>query len=78
MEEHYFTDTYALAGRSIRIRSLYESIHAMCRAYRTDSEPDFEVHTDQACIALERTQSDGEGHSGTTTYSDAYLETLAL
>ena len=50
----------------------------MCRAYRTDSEPDFEVHTDQACIALERTQSDGEGHSGTTTYSDVYLETLAL
>ena len=78
MEEHFFTGTYAFAGQSIRICSIYKNIHIMCRAYRTDSAPVLEVRTDQNSIAFERMQSDRAGSPGSDSYSDAYLETLAV
>ena len=75
------TGVYGFADRSIRICSLYDRLHQLCRAFRTDSIPDFEVITDQSDIDFEREESArtdaGEGRA-IQAYSDACLETLAV
>ena len=65
------TGTYRIGGQTIRIVSLYEEVHRLCRDYRADGEPDFTVETAQTDLDYERTRAE-DG------WPDAYLETLAV
>ena len=76
------TGLYELGGRIIRITSVYEKVHDMCRDYRLDAgEEDFRVETCQADILFEREknrkESEYEGQP-VTEYDAPYLETLAV
>lgn len=72
--------TVAMAGCVARVFPLYDRIGTMCAEYLTDAAPDFTITITPENIAYERelaTQSDArEGID--RTYSDAYLETLAV
>ncbi len=65
------TGTYRIGGQTIRIVSLYEEVHRLCRDYRADGEPDFTVETSQTDLDYERTRAEYD-------WPDAYLETLAV
>ena len=65
------TDTYRIGGRTIRIVSLYEEVHRLCRDYRADGEPDLTVETTPSDLDYERGKTASE-------WPDAYLETLAV
>ena len=77
-----FTNTYRLAERTIRISSQYDQVHRLCRDYVVNStQTDFSVCTSQADIAFERNRSyreDNPDEGAVRSYSDAYLETLAV
>jgi hypothetical protein len=73
-ESTAFSDIYKIAGKIVRITSVYRDVHVLCRKYRFDGSPDFEVVSGQGDIGYERKKSenpDGE-------HSDGYLETLAV
>ena len=65
------TDTYRIGGKAIRIVSLYEEVHRLCRDYRAEGEPDFTVEIVPSYLDFERARATGD-------YSDSYLETLAV
>ena len=76
------TGQYEIAGLKIRIDSLYDEVHALCRDYQTDGGAiDFEVKTAQSDIDFERARSDRsdepEGNPS-QPFRDGYLETLAV
>lgn len=67
---------YRIADKNIRINSIHESVHSLCKDYLINSSDqttvDFKVKTSQDDIDYERTKNKyGE-------YSDGYLETLAV
>lgn len=74
---------YLLAGLTVEISSLYEKVHTLCAAYRTEEAgtPDIAVCITQPDIDLEQVKSARElaleGHPA-VRYSDVYLETLAV
>lgn len=73
--------TYRFAGRTVRINSIYETIHKMCSGYEADGEADLEVNTTQENIELERVKSAAEEEKEGiphVEYTDDYLETLAV
>ena len=65
------TDTYRIGGKAIRIVSLYEEVHRLCRDYRADGEPDFTAEIAPPDLDFERARATGN-------YPDSYLETLAV
>ena len=65
------TGLYRIAEKNIEISSLYDSVHSLCRDYRTEGVPDLCVKTGPDEIAYERSVSEGG-------FSDAYLENLAV
>lgn len=76
------TGIYELGGKRIRITSLYDEIHDLCRDYQADDgEVAFPVVTLQEDIQFERERSrreaEYEGHPY-VDYADPYLETLAV
>lgn len=76
------TETYRIADRVIEISSVYEQVHQLCAAYRTDEAArDFSVQTSEADIEYERKKSAQEDallNTPLRRFSDGYLETLAV
>ncbi len=76
------TGTYRIAGRSIRIDSLFEEVQRLCADYREETETvDIAVRTVPEDIAFEQEKSEKERTiSGLppVRYEDSYLETLAV
>ena len=73
--------TYKLADKIIRIITLHEATHAMCRDYRAEGIIDLTIETSQADIDHEREKSVRTDGSEGLTYrclDDACLETLAV
>ena len=73
--------TYRFAGVTVRVESLYASVHELCRDYRCEEASEFEVCTTQADIDFERVRSDSAdtaAQRGARAHSDGYLETLAV
>ena len=73
--------TYRFADRNVGIASLFAEIHELCALYRTDGRPDFTVQTTPADIRYEHEKSARkEALQGLPprSFSDAYLETLAV
>ncbi len=72
---------YRIAERNIGIESLYERVHALCAAYRVDTDPDFVVRTVPTDIERERERSAREDRlegRPVRAWSDEYLEELAV
>lgn len=75
------TKTYKIAEKRIRITSIYDGVHELCRDYTDEGEPDFSVEVTQSNIDYERERSAAEDrieNIPTRTFSDKYLETLAV
>ena len=76
------TGTYRIAGRSIRIDSLFEEVQRLCAGYSEETETvDIAVRTVPEDIAFEQEKSEKERTlSGLppVRYEDSYLETLAV
>lgn len=60
---------YRFAGLDIRIESVSDAVHQLCKEYRSDGIPCFAVRTDAEDIARER---------GAVPWPEAYPETLAV
>ena len=75
-------NTYRIAGRNISISSMYDRVHDLCADYLVpEALPDFFVQTTQADIEFEREKSAREDRRegmAVRSFSDAYLETLAV
>jgi len=72
---------YKIAGCNIKICSIHNDVHFLCRNYRSEDNADFTVVTTQGDIDLERKYSEEEDIKlGTSirNYTDGYLETLAV
>ena len=69
-------NVYRIADKNIRIRSLLNNVHTLCKDYLVSSpeseNTDFDVITSQDDIEYERSKNTGGD------YSDGYLETLAV
>lgn len=73
---------YKLAGKVLRIASLYKDVHTLCKDYSTSSSDlSFEINIRQPDIDFEREKSDRaallEGQD-VRNWPDSYLETLAV
>ena len=72
---------YKMAGRIIKVCSLYEEVHAYCVGYETEGTPDFTVTVSEADIAYEREKSAREDRAEglpVRVYPEPYLEELAV
>ncbi|MDE6035304.1 MAG: hypothetical protein K2G36_05280 [Ruminococcus sp.] len=72
---------YKIGGKVIEIETIYEEVHILCRDYRYYGNIDFQVKTGQADIDSEREKSVAEDIKEgipIRTFSDSYLETLAV
>ncbi len=77
----HLTVVYGFANRRIRISTLYDGCHTLCRTYRADGAADFEISVEQADIDAERARlarKVSPEKNETREYSDAYLETLVV
>lgn len=76
-----YTSLCKIAGKVIKISSLYSEVHRLCGKYATTEAPDFTVSTSSEDIAFEREKSAREdmleGHA-VRQFPDSYLETLAV
>ncbi len=77
-----FTETYRIADQTIRISSVYEKIHLLCKDYRTD-DPSivFTVETSEDDAEFERSktaQEDSFTGNARRHYPSDYLEMLAV
>ena len=75
------TGRYRFAGITVEIDSLYGDVHTLCRDYRADGRSEMRLRTTAEDIAFERVRSAREGARegrSARTFSDGYLETLAL
>ena len=73
--------TVRLADVNIRVVSLYDEVHELCRDYLTDGEPEFTVTTCAADIDYEKEVNIREAlveGIPVVDYPDSYLETLAV
>lgn len=73
--------TIKLAGKNIGIAAINGYVREYCRDYRTEDKPDFEIAISQSDIAYERERSAAEDKKEgipVHSYSDSYLETLAV
>lgn len=73
---------YKIAEHTVRVISLHEKVHAMCRDYRAAEEaPEIVISTSQADIDAERRKSEAEDRLEgipVRRFADDYLETLAV
>lgn len=83
MNEGRMSGSYCIADVIVRVESLHEDVHELCRAYRFDGDPELVVRTSQEDIDFERQRSvaadvvsgaECDAHRST----DGYLETLAV
>lgn len=78
----HFENDYQIADHTIRIRSIYESVHHQCQKYQIKKQKvDFIISTDQADIDAERQKAEmlAQRTGGPKPrFSDAHLETLAI
>lgn len=75
------TGLYRIAGKNIRIDSLYEAVHEYCRDYRAEGAADFVVRISPADLAYEQERSDREAKAegrDPAAWSPDYLEELAV
>ena len=75
------TNTYKIAGRTIRVATRFEETHRLCAGYRAEGEPDFSVETTAADIGFERERSAREDEKEgvpVRRFDCGYLETLAV
>lgn len=73
--------TYQLANLLIRIDSIYDEVHRLCRDYAAAGEPLITVSTTEADIEAERKQSELTRQAEELPpydFPDSYLETLAV
>ena len=71
--------TIQLADKRIHIKPLYDGIREYCKEYIvSDSHADLTVETTPEDIAYERQCSNRKAGINGETYTDAYLETLAV
>ena len=77
-----FEGFYQIADHTIRIRSIYESVHLQCQKYQIkEQKADFTISIDQADIDAERRKAEmlAQRTGGPKPrFSDAYFETLAI
>ena len=74
-------NVYRFAGLTIQIQSIHETVHELCKEYRSDGIPCFAVKTDAADIELEREKAaleDLKEGREIISWTDGYLETLPL
>ena len=73
--------TYRFADFVVRVSSLHDDVHELCREYRCEDAPTFAVESSQAEIEREREASlrtdELEGRKP-RSHSDGYLETLVV
>lgn len=62
---------YKFAEHTIEVDSIHERVHTMCKGYESHDEAEFFINITQNDIEFERETADN-------TYSDDYLETLAV
>lgn len=75
------TNTYRIADTNIKITSLFDDVHILCKNYLTEGIADFSVSTSLSDIAIEREKSEMEDElEGVPkrNYFDNYLEELAV
>lgn len=75
------TDTYMIAGITVRISSVYRNIHALCRDYRFILPPGENAVIDASCgprDTSEERKAGAENGMRTAGLSDGYVETLAV
>ena len=75
------TNTYRFADKYIQVSSVYSKVHELCSDYRAEGPADFSVETGQSDIDFERMRSAREDKAEglpCRSFSDAYLETLAV
>ena len=74
-------EIYKIGGKIIEIETVYEEVHILCQDYRYFGNVDFSVKTGQSEIDFEREKSVAEDIKEgipIRTFSDSYLETLAV
>ena len=74
-------NVYRFAGLDIQVESVHETVHQLCKEYRSDGIPCFAVKTDAADIESERKKAAREDiKEGREPFPwpDDYLETLAV
>lgn len=71
------TGIYKIAEKIIKIESIYDGIHQMCREYADEGAPDITVTITEGDIGLEKEYSKKES-SPLAAYPESYLETLAV
>lgn len=75
---------YEIAGRRIKIMSIYDEVHKLCEDYiveDAEKQADFTITTTQADIDYERARSAREDEKegiAIRQFTDSYLETLAV
>lgn len=57
-------NVYRFAGLDIQVESVHETVHQLCKEYRSDGIPCFAVKTDAADIELEREKAPMPGCGG--------------
>lgn len=76
-----YTGTYAFAGVTVQIESIYPGIHVMCEAYRSNAQPEFTVHIQPSDLATEQIKSEREAALEglpIVRHGVNHLETLAV
>ncbi len=58
------TGLYRVGGKNIRIESIWPSVHAFCRDYRTEGAADFTARADASDLAELRERSEQAARSG--------------
>jgi len=75
------TGTYKIADKVIKIESIYDGVHRLCRGYSFEGEADFSVVISQENIEYERAVNEQEHirqNQPVPEVTDRYLETLAV
>ncbi len=73
-------NTYHIADKTIKIKSLYPYVHRYCIDYICDGEPDFDIETSQSDIEFERSRQSlyGTVSDRDDKLSDDFVEIFAV
>ena len=80
-KQQILENVYRIADYNVKIRSLYMQVHELCSAYRADVSPELFIATGMTDINFERERLALESRTDDLppqTFSDSYLETLAV
>ena len=81
MNMNSYSGIYSIAGKVFEIVSQYQDVHIMCQKYRYVGKPDFVISVNKEDVDFERersTENDQAEERETRSFSDNYLETLAV